>query len=131
MLSFKDFLNESNNYIGVDSTQLSIIRQSFNKNSLIEEIKKEYIEDSDLNLKLVDSDFYVSAVSLYDEDKVCIKGMFIVEVTEADGYIYFKPVEFEYVIENEELLSVKDIDKIRDENWKNVQNFILKTSKKL
>lgn len=130
-MSFLSFLNESTSYQNIESSQMSIIRQSFNRNEIVDSVKKEYIDKSESNCKLVDSDFYISGMGLYEENKVAVQGMFIVEVTEEDGYIYFKPVQFEYCLDDLELINVKDIDRIRDENWKNVQNYILKTSKKI
>lgn len=130
-MGFLNFLSESIQYQSVEPSQMSIIRQSFNRNDLVESVKKEYIEKSESNCKLVDSDFYISGMTLYQDTKVAVQGMFIVEVTEEDGYIYFKPVQFEYCLDDSELLSVKDIDRIRDENWKNVQNYILKSSRKI
>jgi hypothetical protein len=35
------------------------------------------------------------------------------------------------VIDDSNLLSVNDIDRIRDENWKKVQDFVLRTCKKI
>lgn len=130
-MGFLNFLSESIQYQSVEPSQMSIIRQSFNRNDLVESVKKEYIEKSESNCKLVDSDFYISGMTLYQDTKVAVQGMFIVEVTEEDGYIYFKHVQFEYCLDDSELLSVKDIDRIRDENWKNVQNYILKSSRKI
>ena len=138
-MRFIDFINESQtrsnvNYQEIDSTQFNIIRQSFDRNKLASLVNKEYIDKlatNDNNLKLVDSDFYISGMALYDSNKVVIHGMFIIEVTEDDGYVYYKPVEFEYVIDDSNLLSVNDIDRIRDENWKKVQDFVLRTCKKI
>ena len=136
-MRFIDFINEEKtnaNYQEIDSQQFDIIRHSFDRNKLLSLVTKEYIDklsDNDGHLKLVDSDFYISGMSLYDSYKVVVKGMFIIEVTEDDGYVYYKPIEFEYIIDDSNLLSVTDIDRIRDENWKKVQEFVLRTSKKI
>ena len=138
-MRFIDFINESQarsnvNYQEIDSTQFNIVRQSFDRNKLASLVNKEYIDKlstNDNNLKLVDSDFYISGMALYDSNKVVIHGMFIIEVTEDDGYVYYKPVESEYEIDDSNLIYVNDIHIIREKKKKKVQDFVLRTFKKI
>lgn len=131
-MNFKSYLIESaNEFIKVEFDQLSIIKQEIDRNALREALEKNYIQKSDIEVKLIDNDYYISAISLGENDEVLVKGTIIVEVTEDDGYVYYKPVIFIFNMVSNELLSANDNDRIRDENWKNVQQFVLRDSKKI
>lgn len=132
-MNFKQFLNEQNEqYTPISNDNLVLIRQEMNRITLTAEIKKEYIDKSELELKIVESSFYLSGMKVDEKsEEVLVKGAFICEVTEDDGSVYFKAVNFEYNVESDTLVSIKDNDRFRDENWKNIQIEILKTSKKV
>lgn len=131
-MSFKMFLlEEKASFIKIEYDQLSIIKQELDRNALREALEKEYIQKSEKPTKMIDTDYYISDLALIENDEVLIKGMIIVEVTEEDGYVYYKPVEFVFNMEKNELVSAVDNDRIRDENWKNVQQFVLRSAKKV
>ena len=131
-MSFKMFLlEEKASFIKIEYDQLSIIKQELDRNALREALEKEYIKKSEKPTKMIDTDYYISDLALIENDEVLIKGMIIVEVTEEDGYVYYKPVEFVFNMEKNELVSSIDNDRIRDENWKNVQQFVLRSAKKV
>lgn len=131
-MSFKMFLlEEKASFIKIEYDQLPIIKQELDRNALRESLEKEYIKKSEKPTKMIDTDYYISDLALIENDEVLIKGMIIVEVTEEDGYVYYKPVEFVFNMEKNELVSAVDNDRIRDENWKNVQQFVLRSAKKV
>ena len=132
-MSFIDFLTEAaaEAYEPITTEQLGILRQEVDRSALRIELNKKYIEKADLNIALFNNDFYLSGVRLADDDNVIIKGSVIVEVTEDDGYLYYKLATFTYNISTNELVKVIENDRLREENWKTIQGEILKTSKKI
>lgn len=131
-MNFKMYLTEETaSFVKVESEQLSIIKQEIDRNAVRESLEKEYIQKADKATKMIDNDYYISDIALTDGDEVLIKASIIVEVTEDDGYIYYKPVEFIFNMDKNELVSASDNDRIRDENWKNVQQFVLRSAKKV
>lgn len=131
-MNFKMYLTEETaSFVKVESEQLSIIKQEIDRNAVRESLEKEYIQKADKATKMIDTDYYISDIALTDGDEVLIKASIIVEVTEDDGYIYYKPVEFIFNMDKNELVSASDNDRIRDENWKTVQQFVLRSAKKV
>lgn len=131
-MNFKMYLTEETaSFVKVESEQLSIIKQEIDRNAVRESLEKEYIQKADKATKMIDNDYYISDIALADGDEVLIKASIIVEVTEDDGYIYYKPVEFIFNMDKNELVSASDNDRIRDENWKTVQQFVLRSAKKV
>ena len=124
-------LEEKALFIKIESEQLSIIKQEIDRNAVRESLEKEYIQKADKATKMIDNDYYISDIALTDGDEVLIKASIIVEVTEDDGYIYYKPVELIFNMDKNALVSASDNDRIRDENWKNVQQFVLRSAKKV
>lgn len=118
-MSFIDFLTEAaaEAYEPITTEQLGILRQEVDRSALRIELNKKYIEKSDLNIALFNNDFYLSGVRLADDDNVIIKGSVIVEVTEDDGYLYYKLATFTYNISTNELVKVIENDRLREENW--------------
>lgn len=132
-MSFIEFLAEAaiESYDEITAERLSILKQEVDRSSLRNELNKKYIEKSDLNISLFNNDFYISGIRLADDDNIIIKGSVIVEVTEDDGYLYYKLATFTYNISTNELIKVIENDRLREENWKTIQSEILKTCKKL
>ena len=131
-MDFKMYLTEETvSFVKVEPEQLSIIKQEIDRNAVRESLEKEYIQKADKATKMIDNDYYISDIALAYGDEVLIKASIIVEVTEDDGYIYYKPVEFIFNMDKNELVSASDNDRIRDENWKNVQQFVLRSAKKV
>lgn len=132
-MSFNNFLAEAQEpaYENITTEQLAILRQDIDRSAIRNAINKKYIEKSDLNITLFNNDFYLSGVRLGDDDNVIVKGSVVIEVTEDDGYLYYKMATFTYNIDTDELLKVIENDRLREENWKTIQAEILKTSKKL
>lgn len=132
-MKFAEYLAESemSGFEQISPDHLNILKQEIDRNSLKVALDKEYVEKSELTVKIVNDEFYLSGIKLESEDKVIIKGSFIAEITEEGGYIYNKPVDFVYDMSDNTLISVKDNDSVRNENWKDVQNFILRTAKKV
>lgn len=130
-MSFKQYLIESIEFTAINSDQLATLRQELNKDSVVQKIKSEYLDKQNPPTKIVDSDFYIDGVGIDVKDKVIIKASFIAEVTEDDGYVYFKMVDFTYNIENDELLEIDEDDRHRSDDWKVIQGEILKTGSKI
>lgn len=130
-MSFSSFLIESIEFVGVDAEQLATLRQEINKNDVVDHIKKDYLDKQTTPTKIVDSDFYIDGLGVDVKGKVVLKASFVAEVTEDDGYVYFKKVEFTYNAETNTLLSINDIDRYRSDDWKVIQGEILKTGSKI
>lgn len=130
-MSFSSFLIESIEFVGVDAEQLATLRQEINKNDVVDHIKKDYLDKQTTPTKIVDSDFYIDGLGMDVKGKVVLKASFVAEVTEDDGYVYFKKVEFTYNAETNTLLSINDIDRYRSDDWKVIQGEILKTGSKI
>ncbi len=132
-MNFDRFLFEDSTagFSNIEADQLNIIKQEINRDSLRTELEKEYVEKSEMNVKIVNNEFYASGLKLESDDEVVIKGSFIAEILEEDGYVYHKPVDFVYNISTNEVISVSDNDSVRNENWKDVQSFILRSAKKI
>ena len=130
-MSFSSFLIESIEFVGVDAEQLATLRQEINKNDVVDHIKKDYLDKQTTPTKIVDSDFYIVGLGVDVKGKVVLKASFVAEVTEDDGYVYFKKVEFTYNAETNTLLSINDIDRYRSDDWKVIQGEILKTGSKI
>lgn len=134
-MNFEQFLNEAMNktqFEKVTPEQLAIIKREIDRNSIRVNFEKDYIEkDKDIAMKLVDSTFYAAGLALDEEENVLVKCVAIVEITEDDGYVYYKPVEFVFAMDTGELSDIKDVDRIRDENWKVVQDSISRYASKI
>ena len=130
-MGFEQFLIENDGgYEEINTSQLHVIKQEIDRSELKSEISKKYIDKQKEDVKIVDEDYYASGIKL-DGENVIIKGSIIVETKEEDDYNYFKPVDFVYNMSESVLLTIADNDRVRNENWKEVQTFILKTSKKI
>lgn len=132
-MSFEQFLTEAAEppYETVNTDQLNILRQEIDRSALRVELNKTYIDKSDLNINLFNNDYYIGGMRLDNDDNVIIKVAIIVEVTEDDGYLYYKIANIVYDINQNKIIKIIENDKIRDENWKTVQGEILKTAIKL
>lgn len=129
--SFKDFLHEQIEFVEIQADQLSTLRQEVDKNSVTQQVIKQYIEKQKLPTKIVDNDFYVETMGIDVNDNVIVKYSFVAEVTEDDGLVYFKQVKFEYNIEKDTMSDIEENDRMRSDDWKVIQSEILKTSKKI
>ena len=129
-MNFQQFLNEQIQFSDVDTDQLHMIKQEINRTVITNEINKKYIEKNNGTLKIVDNDFYISGVGLGKNDTVVISCSTIIEVTEEGGYVYYKPLEFIFNMDDNIIESFNENDRIRNENWKTVQFEVLKTFKK-
>lgn len=134
-MNFEQFLNEALNktqFEKVTPEQLAIIKREIDRNSIRVNFEKDYIEkDKDIVMKLVDSTFYAAGLALDEKENVLVKCIAIVEITEDDGYVYYKPVEFVFAMDTGELSDIKDVDRTRDENWKVVQDSISRYASKI
>lgn len=128
-MSFGNYLIED--YVEASTEQLSILRQDLDRSALRLAIDKSYISKSDIDITLFNNDYYISGIALGDDDTVLISLSVIIEVTEEDGYLYYKIANINYDVDNKKIIKIKENDKIRNENWKTVQAEILKTAKKL
>lgn len=132
MKKFNDFLAEQAiQFEDVNDEQLHTIKQEIDRNSIRSEINKKYVEKSEQELKIMDNDFYIKGIGLGNkDDNVILNCATIIEVTEEGGYIYYKPLEFTFDMSNNIIDSFKDNDRVRNENWKNVQTEVLKQYRK-
>lgn len=132
MKKFNDFLAEQAiQFEDINDEQLHTIKQEIDRNSIRNEINKKYIEKSDQEVKIMDNDFYVNGLGLGNkEDNVLLSCATIIEVTEEGGYVYYKPLEFTFDMSNNIIDSFKENDRVRNENWKNVQSEVLKQYRK-
>lgn len=132
-MSFEQFLTEAAEppYETVNTDQLNVLRQEIDRSALRVELNKKYIDKSDLNISLFNNDYYIGGMRLDNDDNVIVKVAIIVEVTEEDGYLYYKIANIVYDINQNKIIKIIENDKIRDENWKTVQVEILKTAIKL
>ena len=128
-MSFGNYLIED--YVEASTEQLSILRLDLDRSALRLAIDKSYISKSDIGITLFNNDYYISGIALGDDDTVLISLSVIIEVTEEDGYLYYKIANINYDVDNKKIIKIKENDKIRNENWKTVQAEILKTAKKL
>lgn len=128
-MSFGNYLIED--YVEASTEQLSILRLDLDRSALRLAIDKSYISKSDIDITLFNNDYYISGIALGDDDTVLISLSVIIEVTEEDGYLYYKIANINYDVDNKKIIKIKENDKIRNENWKTVQAEILKTAKKL
>lgn len=130
-MSFTNFLNEMDDgFIPPNSNQMSLLRQEIDKSVIVENIKKSF-DDQGFDINIVNNEIYVSGIKMENEDDVVIKLSVIAEVKSEDGYIYYKPVHAIHNIEKEKTYNIKDDDRVRDENWKTIQEYITKDSKKI
>lgn len=135
-MNFEQFLNEEIikrtriNYATPDNSQLNIIRQELDRNALKIAINNDFISSSEDNNKLIDLEYYIDGIGTIGDD-VVIRGACIVETTEDGGYIYYKPVGFEYNMDKNELVAMDDSTNVSEENWKNVQSLLLRSFKKI
>ena len=111
-MSFGKYLIESIDFIEIEPDQLATLRQELDRNEVTNKIKQKYLDKQDKETKIVDNDFYIDGLGLDVKNKVVIKASFVAEVTESDGYVYYKEVEFTYNVESNELLNISDIDRV-------------------
>lgn len=130
-MSFGKYLIESIDYVDVEPEQLATLRQEIDRDAIVNQIKSKYLDKQQKQTKIVDSDFYINALGLDVKSKVVMKGSFVAEVTETDGYVYYKEVQFAYNVETKQLLEIDEVDNLRSDDWKVVQSEILKTGNKI
>lgn len=129
-MNFQQFLNEQIQFSDVDTDQLHLIKQEINRTVITNEINKKYIEKHNGTLKIMDNDFYINGIGLGKNDSVVISCATIIEVSEEGGYVYYKPLEFTFNMDDNIIESFNENDRVRNENWKTVQFEVLKTFKK-